>query len=163
MLMEQINLLVTENIAVLIAILFFFIIVLSVLLVKANKKVQRLQKNYDFFTKGSGNIDIEKLLTLTLSEVRSAKSETMALSERYEVLRDQLKSCVQKVGVVRFNAFDNVGSDLSYSVSLLDEKNNGVVLSSIFGRDENRCYAKPITSGISEYPLSEEEKEALKK
>lgn len=161
--MEQINLLVTENIAVLVAILFFLILVMSVLLVKAYKKVQLLQNNYDFFTKGKDDIDIEQLLTLTLSEVRSAKSETMALSERYEVLRDQLKSCVQKVGIVRFNAFDNVGSDLSYSVSLLDEKNNGVVLSSIFGRDENRCYAKPIISGTSEYPLSEEEKAALKK
>lgn len=161
--MEQINFLVTENIAVLVAILFFLILVLLVLLIKANKKVQHLQKNYDFFTKGKDNIDIEQLLTLTLSEVRSAKSEAAGLSERYEVLREQLKGCVQKVGVVRFNAFDNVGSDLSYSVSLLDEKNNGVVLSSIFGRDENRCYAKPITAGISEYPLSEEEKAALKK
>jgi len=162
-LMEQINLLVTENITVLIAILFFFIIVLSVLLVKANKKVQRLQENYDFFTKGTDNIDIEQLLTLTLSEVRSAKSETAELSERCKVIREQLKGCVQKVGVVRYNAFDNIGSDLSYSVSLLDEKNNGVVLSSIFGREDNRCYAKPITSGTSDYPLSEEEIAALKK
>ena len=85
------------------------------------------------------------------------------LNTRCDGLRDQLMDCVQKVGVVRFNAFDDTGSDLSYSVALLDERKDGVVFSSIFGRDENRCYAKPVKNGKSDYPLSKEELEALSK
>lgn len=76
-------------------------------------------------------------------------------------LRLRLKSCVQNLRVLRYNAFDNTGSDLSYSVALVDEENNGVVLSSIYGREENRCYAKPVIAGKSQYVLSKEEQEVL--
>ena len=68
---------------------------------------------------------------------------------------------VQKVGVVRFSPFEEIGSDLSFAIALLDHHHNGVVLSSIFGRDESRCYAKPIKNGESNYVLTEEEKQAL--
>ena len=71
--------------------------------------------------------------------------------------------CVQKVGVVRFRAFEDTGSDLSFAVALLDSEDNGVVLSSLFGRTESRVYAKPVEHGASSYLLSTEENEALSK
>lgn len=80
---------------------------------------------------------------------------------RCDGLREHLHKCVQQVHTVRFNAFDNTGSDLSYSVALLDEDNNGVVISSIYGRDESRTYAKPIVNKESTYKLSKEEIQAL--
>ena len=73
------------------------------------------------------------------------------------------KKAIQKVGVVRFNAFSNTGSDLSFAVALLDHYDNGVVFSSLFGRNESRIYAKPIRGGESTYLLTEDEKEALQK
>ena len=152
-----------ENIAVIVAVLFLLIIMQAIMLMRAGKRVKCLQEKYDFFTKGSDNVDIGELLTETLGEVRSSRSEMEKLNRRCSGLRDQLKNCVQKVGVVRFNAFDDTGSDLSYSVALLDERKDGVVLSSIFGRDENRCYAKPIKEGKSDYTLSKEELDALNK
>ena len=69
----------------------------------------------------------------------------------------RLAQCVQKVGVVRFQAFEDVGSDLSYSVALLDENNSGVIITSIFGRNMSTSYAKPITEGLSNYEFSNEE------
>jgi hypothetical protein len=63
--------------------------------------------------------------------------------------------------IVRFNAFEDTGSDLSFAVALLDADYNGVVLSSIFGRNESRTYAKPVVAGQSSYFLTNEEKEAL--
>ena len=161
--MESINLIINDNIAVVVAVLLVLIIILTILLFRAEKKVKHLQEKYDFFIAGSDQLNIGELLTETLSEVRSSRIEMEKLNSRSNELRDQLKDCVQKVGVVRFNAFDDTGSDLSYSVALLDERKDGVVLSSIFGRDENRCYAKPIKAGKSEYPLSQEELEALNK
>jgi hypothetical protein len=64
--------------------------------------------------------------------------------------------------MVRFRAFEDMGSDLSYAVALLDAHNNGVVLSSIFGREDSRSYAKPIEDGKSSYPMTQEEEQALK-
>jgi hypothetical protein len=70
---------------------------------------------------------------------------------------------IQKMGIVRFNPFSGTGSDQSFSVALLNGENTGVVLTSIFSREGNRVYAKPVEGGESKYSLSEEEKEAIKK
>lgn len=66
-----------------------------------------------------------------------------------------------KVGFVRFSAFSEVGSDLSFAIALMDSYNNGFVISSIYGRDDNRFYAKPLENGKSKYRLSEEEELAI--
>ena len=76
---------------------------------------------------------------------------------------EQISRCVQKVGVVRFQAFEDVGSDLSYCVALLDNNNDGVVITSIFGRNMSTSYAKPVTEGTSKYPFSNEETYAMNK
>lgn len=67
-----------------------------------------------------------------------------------------------KVSIVRYRAFEDVGSDLSYSIALLDNNNNGVILTGIYGRNESTTYAKPIDKGLSRYELSDEEKYVLK-
>ena len=72
-----------------------------------------------------------------------------------------MNKCLQKVGVVRFSAFEGVGSDLSYAIALLDENNNGFVLSSIFTRDNSRTYVKPIEKLESSYALTTEERQAI--
>jgi len=69
---------------------------------------------------------------------------------------------LQKVGVVRFNPFKDAGGDQSFSIALLDANNNGFVITSIYGREGNRVFAKPVKDGKSNYSLSEEEKEAIK-
>jgi len=85
------------------------------------------------------------------------------LSSRIEKLEKESKFFVQKVGIVRYNPFSNVGGDQSFSVALLDKDNNGVVITSLYAREENRTYAKPIEAGKSEYSLSNEEQNALDK
>ena len=68
-----------------------------------------------------------------------------------------MKDCVQKVAIMRYKAFEDVGSDLSFSVAILDDNNDGIILTGIYGRNESTTYAKPIDKGISRYDLSEEE------
>ncbi len=70
---------------------------------------------------------------------------------------------VSKVGLLRYDAFEDVGGRLSFSCALLDEHGSGVVLTSINGRQETRVYAKPVTHGNSSYNLSMEEQEAITK
>ena len=69
----------------------------------------------------------------------------------------------QKISLIRFNPFKGVGSDQSFSIALLDLDNNGFVLTSIYGQEGNRIYAKPVSNGKSEYSLSKEEEEAIEK
>jgi hypothetical protein len=72
-------------------------------------------------------------------------------------------SSIQKVGVVRFNPFSDVGGNQSFVIALLDSKNSGLVISSLHGREGTRVYAKPVSAGKSEHHLSTEEIQAIKK
>ena len=158
--MENINLLLQNYLLLIILVLLFLLAVLFMLYKKQGKKLDALQAKYDFFTQGD-NKNWDELLTQTLTEVRAAKAEMQEMEARQQAMREQLKGCVQKVKLMRYNAFTDMGSDLSYSLALLDENNNGVVLSSIYGREDNRTYAKPVENGKSTYLLSDEEKQVL--
>lgn len=158
--MENINLVLQNYLLLVIIVLLALVIMLYVMYKGQKKELQALKEKYDFFTQGD-NVNWDELLTKTLTEVRAAKAEMQALEENQQAMREQMKVCVQKVKLMRYNAFADTGSDLSYSLSLLDENNNGVVLSSIYGREDNRTYAKPIENGKSTYNLSEEEKKVL--
>ena len=72
-----------------------------------------------------------------------------------------MSQALTRVAIVRFRAFEDMGSDLSYAVAMLDSHNNGVVLSSIFAREDSRSYAKPIVNGTSTYAMTKEEEDAL--
>ncbi|MDO8663862.1 MAG: DUF4446 family protein [Candidatus Wildermuthbacteria bacterium] len=93
--------------------------------------------------------DLEKSFERIQEELKKVKSES--------------KFNIQKVGMVRFNPFKEVGSDQSFSIALLDGNDSGVVVSSLYTREESRIYGKPIKNGQSEYQLSGEEKEAINK
>jgi hypothetical protein len=77
-------------------------------------------------------------------------------------LREQLSGAVQRVALIRYDAFEDVGGRLSYSCALLDERGDGVVMTSISGRQDTRVYAKPVQHGTSDHNLSEEEVEAIR-
>ena len=96
-----------------------------------------------------------------IQDIEELKKSTAALQAECSRLETDSRTHIQKMGVVRFNAFDNTGSDLSFSVALLDAADAGVVLSGIYGREESRVYAKPVAKGESTYLLTKEEKQAL--
>ena len=85
------------------------------------------------------------------------------ISQDLEILKRENQLSVKRVGMVRFNPFREVGGDQSFSLALLDDDNSGVVITSLYIREGNRVYGKPIKEGKSEYSLSSEEKEALLK
>src|SRR5436189_2639794 len=76
-------------------------------------------------------------------------------------LGEQLTAAVQRVALLRYDAFEDVGGRLSFTCALLDERGDGVVVTSINGRQDTRVYAKPVHRGTSEYNLSEEEQEGV--
>lgn len=83
----------------------------------------------------------------------------LALQDRRQ--NQQIRGAVQHVGMVRYDAFEDVGGRLSFSCALLDDRGDGVVVTSINGRQDTRVYAKPISGGRSSHNLSEEEDAAI--
>ena len=99
----------------------------------------------------------------SVKRIEQLEKKVLELSTRLEKLQLGMKKALVKVGVVRFNPFHETGGDQSFAIALLDEDRTGFVLMSHYMKDHNRVYAKPVVKGVSEYMLSEEEKEAMRK
>ena len=89
------------------------------------------------------------------------ENDNKELAEFCESLNKELNKSIKKVGIVRYNAFKDTGSDLSFALALLNENNDGVVLNGIYSREMSNIYAKPIVAGKSSYTISEMEQEAI--
>jgi len=115
-------------------------------------------------------LDIFKQTKKEPKDLKGVLNKVKGLEENVEKILEEMKKMkkeqifsVQKVGIIRFNPFSEVGGDQSFSLALLNESNDGVVITSLYTRQENRVYGKPIKNGQSEYTLSEEEKQAIEK
>ncbi len=106
--------------------------------------------------------DLERWRRAQSEEVRRLEERLASLRARVEELAGALQGAVQRVGVVRYDAFPDMGGKLSFSAAFLNARGDGVVLSSISGRQETRTYAKPVKGGRSPHNLSEEEEEAIR-
>jgi len=94
--------------------------------------------------------------------IRDLRGTARQLGETDARLREHLATTVQRVGLLRYDAFEDMGGRLSFSLALLDEGGDGVVVTAINGRQDTRVYAKPVTAGGSAHNLSEEEAEAIR-
>lgn len=114
---------------------------------------------FNLFKKDKEPKDLKKIL----KQFEDLKKEVERISQGLENLKKEGKLSIQKVGIVRYNPFSEVGGDQSFSIALLDGNNDGVVVTSLYSREGNRVYGKPVKSGISEYSLSNEEKKTIEK
>lgn len=122
----------------------------------------KLRKNYSQFMKKLGNgDDIEEILKDFIVKVDNIEQENEEIKDFIYVLNERVNGCFQKTGMVRYNAFKDTGSNLSFALAILDKNNDGVVLNGIYSRDISNIYAKPVFNGKSEYKLSDEEVEAI--
>ncbi len=136
-------------------ILILVVLINIILLIKT-------KRNYISFMKKIGNgSNLDEMLKKYLADVKEIKKDNSEIKAYYTKLDSDLASCIQKIGLVRYNAFRDVGSDLSFAIALLDGNDTGVVLNGLYGSDSSNIYAKPIKQGKSAYQLSEEEKNAI--
>ncbi len=139
------------------------ILVALIVFININYKLSKMNKRYRKMMQGVEGANLEQVLMAHIEEVHRLVDRVDKLSSECRRMEERSQYCIQKLGVVRFNAFEDTGSDLSFAVALLDANNDGVIVSSIFGRNESRAYGKPVVAGQSTYHLSEEEKQALAK
>ena len=136
-------------------ILLILVIIFIILTIKNNKKY------ISFMNKlGNGN-NLDEMLKKYLEDVKNIKNDNSQIKSYCTKLDKDISMCIQKVGILRYNAFNDVGGDLSFALALLDKENNGIVLNGIYGSQTSNIYSKPIKNGNSKYQLSDEEKYAI--
>jgi hypothetical protein len=153
-----------NNMFYILGILGVLVLVMYVIIISLFMNVSYLKKRYRKMMTGvDDGANLERMLLGHIDEVKEVVKRTAAVEEDNKIIRQLVNKSLHKIGIIRFCAFEDIGSDLSYAVAMLDEGNNGLILSSIFGREESRSYTKPIVNGTSTYTLTDEEKEALQK
>lgn len=158
---EMINFFKTDNYLLILNFIVILLFIGFIILLINNVK---LNKKYEKFIKKLGNgKNIEEDLENFMYKVDRVEKQNAEIKVFCNNLEEDLTKCIQKTGIVRYSAFKDTGSDLSFALALLDEKNNGVVLNGIYSREMSNIYAKPVKNGISSYTLSNEEVKAIDK
>ena len=149
---------------ILLLILFISVVILLVLYIISVKNLKKLRDSYQKFMIRLGNGEnVDEMIKNYIKKVEEVDEKNNQIAQYCINIDNKIKGCSQKIGIVRYNAFKDTGSDLSFALAMLDDKNNGVVLNGIYSREMSNIYAKPVENGKSSYTLSEEEKMAIDK
>jgi hypothetical protein len=125
-------------------------------------KLKKINKNYKIFMKkiGNGN-NIDEMLKNYINKVDEVSDKNEEIINYCKTIDNRISLCIKKVGMVRYSAFKDTGSDLSFALALLNDKNDGVILNGIYSREMSNIYAKQVIDGKCSNKLSEEERQAL--
>lgn len=134
-----------------------WLLILSVLL-------YRVAAHYNRLTRDIAKGDLRGVLEKILTQVDSSGEKIEKLVQQYQKLEEEGRFHLKKIGVLRFNPFKDTGGNQSLVLALLNDENNGLVLSSLYARTGSRWYVKKVIKGKGvELELSKEEEEAIKK
>ena len=151
------------QIEIILIILIVIILALIVALVLVIRRLEYVNRKYYVIMSGKKGKDLEKVILTRFKEMDKVKANARRVTSGHKKLKGQLDSCIDKIGLVKYDAFDNLAGNLSFSLALLNQDNSGVVLNTMHSREGCYTYAKEIIKGESYISLSEEEKEAIKK
>ena len=143
--------------------IFLIQVMIIVLLVNVNMKYNRLKKSYMIFMKGKDGENLEKSFIDKFNDVDSILNIVKKNRQDIKVLNRKLDMNFQKVGIVRYDAFHEMGGNLSFVLTMLDGNNSGWILNAMHSREGCYTYIKEIVNGESYIELSEEEAESLDK
>jgi len=139
------------------------VLLLIIWIIFIQARLHKIKKLQGIFFTGKDAKNLEETI---LQQAHSLKTLDKDIQELYNIsnqLNILASKGLHKTGLVRFNPFKDVGGNQSFSIALLNGKNNGVVISSLYTREGTRIYAKAIKAGFSEkYPLTEEEEQSIK-
>lgn len=147
--------------AYLLLLLFLIQILLFVLLVSVNMKYNRMKTSYSSFMKGKDGKNLEESLLARFEEIDELAEIAKENQTNIQDIYKKIKSHYQKVGIVKYDAFHEMGGNLSFALTMLDENNNGWILNAMHSREGCYTYIKEIVNGQSYIELAEEESESL--
>jgi uncharacterized protein DUF4446 len=160
--LPDINALVSANIGPIVGGLVVVVLALAFAVVGLIRRVRGLGRRLESLTRGSDESSLEAVLGSHLERVRKVVTDVDAVAARTAVVERDLQSSFGRIGLVRFNPFEDTGGNQSFALAMLDGRGDGFVVSSLHARAGTRVYAKSIAAGASEAALSDEEAAALR-
>lgn len=122
----------------------------------------KIKRRSRAFFAGKEAKDLEDLIFSQDKRIKQTEKDIKELADGDETIKKILAKCIQKVGVVRFNPFNDVGGNQSFAIALLDNLSSGVIILSLYSRNGVRIYSRSIKEGKAEHKLSKEEDEAIR-
>lgn len=144
-------------------VLAVLVIILLILLILQMQKVNRLKTRLSRFTAGKDGSSLEEDIAKLFEDNKFLKDESEKNRKDIKTLYKKAESAYQKLGIVKYDAFNQMGGKLSFCLALLDENNNGFVMNSVHSTDGCYCYTKTIKNGECKLDLGKEEEKALEK
>lgn len=135
--------------------------ILLVMMIVNMVQTSKLKKKYETFMKGKNAKSLEETLIKRLDQIDSLIEANKANEDNIKKIFSNMRFTFQKIGLVKYDAFNEMGGKLSFSLALLSESNSGFVLNAVHSREGCYTYIKEIIDGNSVLALAEEEKEAL--
>lgn len=151
------------DIAYVLIVLLLLLIVCIVLLFLVYKKQKDLQARYDKFMQGEKPVSLEKQFQTMASDVSKLKATEKLQEKDIDTLFEKHESALQKFGLVKYDAFKEMGGNLSFCLAVLDENDNGFILNSVHSTTGCYSYIKRIRKGACDLELGNEERVALDK
>lgn len=142
-------------------VLAVLVLVLFILLLVQMQKIRRLKKRLDRFLTGKDAASLEQDIAKLYEDNQFLKNSAEKNKKDIRTLFKKAESAYQKMGMVKYDAFNQMGGQLSFSLALLDENNNGFIINSVHSTEGCYSYTKEIVNGECSIPLGTEEAEAL--
>ena len=144
-------------------VIFILLIVVVVLLVITMKRYEAMKSRYDKFIGGKRATSLEERMQDMVRDVERLKKDSKAYANDIDLLFTKHEGAIQKIGLLKYDAFREMGGNLSYCLALLDEKDNGVMINTMHSNTGSYSYTKRIKNGTCDIELSPEEQEALRR
>ncbi len=138
-----------------------FIIALFILVIITLVKIKKVNQRFKNFMRGKDAESLEEVIVKYLDKIDKLEEENSERKKQINNITENLLITYQKIGIVKYDAFNEMGGKLSFSLALLDKQNNGFILNAMHSREGCYTYVKEIIDGNSYIALGEEEKKAL--
>lgn len=140
---------------------FALILILMIITIAQTVRIRKLYKRYNKFMQGKNAKSLEKEIEGIFEDNKFIKASSEKNRKDIMALYRKFEGAFQKIGIVKYDAFNQMGGQLSFSLALLDENDNGFVLNSVHSAEGCYSYTKEIKNGLCEISLGDEEKKAL--
>ena len=160
--MAELNHLLSDNLALTFGILAALVLLLLIGFLVQSSRLGRALRSYRELVRDGEGGSLHDRLVGSAEQAVKASERMRQLETTHADLVERTQRSLQHIGLVRYNPFEDTGSDQSFAIALLDDRRDGVVVSSLHGRAYTRIFAKPVSDGASPHNLSDEETEAIR-
>ena len=160
--MADLNAWLLDNLALAFSVLAALVLLILIGFFVQSARLGRAVRDYRELVRGTDGATLHDRLVGSAEQAVKASDRMGEIEAFHATIDARTRRSIQHIGLVRFNPFEDTGSDQSFAIALLDDARDGVVISSLHGRSNTRVFAKPVSGGESAHTLSDEETQAIR-